>query len=136
VESNVEPRILIDANFSTFWAPSNNWSAPALKALLNSTWCQLVMESLGTPMGGGALKLEAAHLRKLPIPALSETEKEKLHIEGLQLRRASEKTRERIDKIVFEALCKETLGADPKELATMMTIRSEALRRMRQRIAA
>jgi hypothetical protein len=136
VERNVEPRILIDANFSTFWAPSNNWSAATLKALLNSTWCQLLMESLGTPLGGGALKLEAAHLRKLPIPALSEAAKEKLHIEGLQLRRASQKTRERIDKIVFEALCKETQDAVPKELATIMLTRSVALRRMRQRIAA
>jgi hypothetical protein len=136
VEKNLDTPLLVDANFSSFWAPENDWTASALKALLNSTWCQLLMEALGTPLGGGALKLEAAHMRNLPIPALSDAAKEKLHGEGLQFRRDSEKTRERIDIIVFKALCKETPDADPKELATMMTTRSEALRRMRQRIAA
>lgn len=29
------------------------------------------MEALGTPLGGGALKLEATHLKQLPIPLLS-----------------------------------------------------------------
>ena len=136
IEMNLDKPILIDANFSTFWAPEHKWTAPALKALLNSTWCQLLMEALGTPLGGGALKLEAAHLRQLPTPALSKGAKEKLHVEGLKLRRDSERTRERIDTIVFEALCKETPDADPKELATMMANRSETFRRMRHRIAA
>ena len=32
------------------------------------------MEAIGTPMGGGALKLEATHLRRLPLPTLSSDE--------------------------------------------------------------
>lgn len=28
------------------------------------------MEAIGTPMGGGALKLEATHLKRLPVPLL------------------------------------------------------------------
>ena len=135
-ERNLDTPILVDANFSTFWAPEQGWTAPALKALLNSTWCQLLMEALGTPLGGGALKLEAAHMRQLPIPALSKRAMEKLHVEGSKLRRYSGKTRERIDQIVFQALCEETPNADPRQLATMMTSRSETLRRMRHRIAA
>jgi methylase of polypeptide subunit release factors len=136
VEKNFDTPILIDANFSTFWAPENGWTAPALKALLNSTWCQLSMEALGTPLGGGALKLEAAHLRQLLIPALSKGAMEKLHVEGERLRRDSEKTRDRIDIIVLKALCAGTPNANPRELATMMANRSEILRRMRHRIAA
>jgi len=136
VEMNLIEPILIDANFSTFWSPTGSWSAPTLKALLNSTWCKLLMEALGTPLGGGALKLEAAHMRKLPIPALSEAIKEKLHDEGSVLRRNSEKVRARIDAIVIKALCADTPNADPIKLATIMTNRADTLQRMRQRIAA
>jgi N-6 DNA Methylase len=136
VEKNLDEPILIDANFSTFWMSDKSWTPPALKALLNSTWCQLLMEALGTTLGGGALKLEAAHMRQLPIPAFSKAAKEKLDAEGSKLRRDTGQVRERIDRIVFKALCEETPNANPEELATMMATRAEALRRMRQRIAA
>jgi hypothetical protein len=32
------------------------------------------MESTGTPMGGGALKLEATHLKRLPVPTFTDHE--------------------------------------------------------------
>lgn len=136
VEMNLPDPILIDANFSTFWSADKDWSGSALKALLNSTWCRLLMEALGTPMGGGALKLEAAHMRTLPIPAFSKEAREQLHIEGLTLRRNSYKAGQRVDEIVFEALCAGTSSGDPMRLAMAMANRAETLQRMRQRIAA
>lgn len=75
---NAEPPVLIDANFSTLWCEGGAWNAEDVFAILNSTWGELCMESLGATLGGGALKLEATHLRQLPIPALSGSEKENL----------------------------------------------------------
>jgi hypothetical protein len=69
-ECNLDPPILIDANFSTIWA-DDGWTPAALKALFASSWCRLMMEAIGTPLGGGALKLEAAHLRSVPLPPCS-----------------------------------------------------------------
>lgn len=79
--NNLHPRTMlnpgrkavVDANFSTLWIqPMGSTLKPtAVLALMNSTWCIAAMELLGTVMGGGALKLEATHLRRLPIPVLS-----------------------------------------------------------------
>lgn len=64
---------VVDANFSTIDNSNNcTWTNNALLAILNSTWCQVQYEQLGTVMGGGALKLEAVQLRKVKIPNLSE----------------------------------------------------------------
>lgn len=69
---NASEPVLIDANFSTLWLdPTAAISKLALLAILNSSWCTAAMELLGSVMGGGALKLEATHLRRLPIPAVS-----------------------------------------------------------------
>ncbi|MCG5531508.1 N-6 DNA methylase [Halorhodospira halochloris] len=70
VYKNTQPPILIDANFSTFWSTRGKWTPAGLAAFLNSSWCRAIMEALGTPLGGGALKLEAGHLRKMPVPDL------------------------------------------------------------------
>ena len=104
VEANLDPPVLIDANFSTFRARSGNWTRYALKALLNSAWCRAAMEALGTPMGGGALKLEATHLRHLPVPALSDSEKDELDSVGKQLVRGVSPARTRADRIVLGAI--------------------------------
>ena len=60
--------VLIDANFSTFSTNKNLLSSEALFALLNSTWTKSLLEATANVMGGGALKVEAAHLRILTIP--------------------------------------------------------------------
>ena len=70
VHPNSEPRAFIDANFSTFWTTQSEISNRALAVFLNSSWCQAMMEAIGTPLGGGALKLEAAHLRSMQVPKL------------------------------------------------------------------
>jgi hypothetical protein len=64
--------VVIDANFSTVWTEDGRWTAVAITALLRCSWSRACMEAIGTPMGGGALKLEATHLRRLPIPALND----------------------------------------------------------------
>lgn len=62
--------VLIDANFSTLWREDDAGLDPlALLALFTSTWARASMELLGTVLGGGALKLEAAQLRRLLLPA-------------------------------------------------------------------
>lgn len=61
--------ILIDANFSTLWCSEPEGLHPfAMLAVLASSWVTASMETLGTVLGGGALKLEAAQLRRLAIP--------------------------------------------------------------------
>lgn len=75
ITSNSSPPVLIDANFSTIWGDSS-WSAASLAALLNSSWCRACMEAVGTPMGGGALKLEATQLNQMPVPVLDDRDRE------------------------------------------------------------
>lgn len=70
VYANASPAILIDANFSTFWTEVRGWTVAGLTALLNSAWCRAMMEATGTQLGGGALKLEAVHLRTMAVPHL------------------------------------------------------------------
>src|SRR5690606_35353053 len=83
-------RVLIDANFSTLhFTPHSKISEYALLAVLSSSWIRAAMELTGSVMGGGALKLEATHLRKLPIPTFGGAEWETLHKIGADLARGS-----------------------------------------------
>lgn len=68
---NRQPLAVIDANFATLWSEDEHWSPAAIAGFLNSAWARACMEAVGTSMGGGALKLEATHLRRLPIPRMS-----------------------------------------------------------------
>ena len=136
-DTNFDTPILIDANFSTFWSTREMWTRFALKALLNSTWCQTLMEALGTPLGGGALKLEASHLRRMPIPRLSEVELDVLDSVVRNCDSHSTENQSIIDRIIFSAV----LGKDMKEdiltnLVATMSERADKLRRERQRISS
>jgi predicted RNA methylase len=62
--------VVVDANFSTFWPQRTSLPASALHALLSSTWSRAGLEAAGTVLGGGALKIEATQLRRLPLPSL------------------------------------------------------------------
>lgn len=59
--------IAADANFVTLWGDTPEGEAAGL-ALLNSTWSRCYLECLCTVLGGGALKVEASHLRRLQVP--------------------------------------------------------------------
>ena len=80
VRLNPSPSIIIDANFSSLWISDNksNYDKYSLLSLLNSSWCVVAMEEYGTVMGGGALKLEATHIKKIPIPNLDKASIERL----------------------------------------------------------
>ena len=51
---------------------------PAMFALLNSTWVWANLELTCNVLGGGALKVEATDLRRLPLPHLDELVLEEL----------------------------------------------------------
>ena len=104
-EANPQRKLLVDANFATVWAPGRAWTPYALKALLNSTWCRAAMEALCTPMGGGALKVEATHLRRLPLPLLSKHQRAELAKAGRRLARNASTAQAAIDDIVLGAVC-------------------------------
>jgi hypothetical protein len=84
---NDEQKYLIDANFSTLWiqAPDSMHNVYSLLALLNSTYATVAMEEYGTVMGGGALKLEATQLKRIPFPLLEVDFIDRLTILGKEL---------------------------------------------------
>ena len=115
---------LIDANFSTMWTlPTSKWTAHALLAFMNGAWAQAVMERTGAVMGGGALKVEATHLRRIPVPALSDQQLMRLHELGQQLAAAGNGEVEAgalscIDAVVVQALgCGSQGGSELRAIA-------------------
>jgi predicted RNA methylase len=131
---NAERKCVIDANFSTIW-PSERALVDefALLTILNSAWCAAALELSCTVMGGGALKVEAAHLRRLPLPCLEPRTWKELSELGQRL--ASSQLREpsrllnQMDSIVIGAICKEgnqalTIEAVRRLAANRLTARS------------
>ena len=137
VECNRSPPLLVDANFATFWAPDEGWSSLAMKALLNSVWCRAYMETTGTPLGGGALKLEATHLRQMPLPKFTDVDRDALHKAGRHLRGDAEEVRARVDRIVLQALFPGRGDEGSlSELADHVAAQTRALCTARQRSAS
>jgi hypothetical protein len=125
---NAPQRVLIDANFSTLWlGPKSAPTKHALLAMLNSSWCMAAMELMGSVMGGGALKLEATHLRRLPIPAMSAEAWKALDKMGDKLIRASESagTLAEIDRTIASEIFSGRGVA--KKLAALASIREDLL---------
>ena len=134
VEVNLDPPVLIDANFSSIWSTRGVWTRFGLKAMLNSVWCRTLMEALGTPLGGGALKLDASHIRRMPIPQLSEQAIRNLNKAGNELTQESPGAQAAIDDIVLRGV----VGSDVQErelrsLSTNLEARSRRLHLERQR---
>ena len=77
IPQSSECSIVIDANFSTMWGESQEAIRIAM-ALLNSTWSKCILELTSTVMGGGALKVEASHIKKLQFPQYSREQFKKL----------------------------------------------------------
>lgn len=98
---------VVDANFSTFWAVgADPLELPALVALLHSSWVRANLEVSCTVLGGGALKVEAADLRRLALPELNHEQRASLASFGTRLmtgERAGE-TERAIDLVVVDAL--------------------------------
>ena len=117
---NSHPSTLIDANFSTIWQIGKGFAPSAIAALMNSTWCRVYMESIGTPLGGGALKLEATHLRQIRIPIFNLNELDSLDLLGNKLKgRADmvcEQTLKQIDYLVITAILRDSSNAIIEEV--------------------
>lgn len=104
---------LVDANFSTLWLREGALvSSEALLAYLNSALASAMFEHVGSVMGGGALKLEATHLTRFPVPEFSPATWSTLSrlgkavVEGTAAQQ--EKAISRIDAIV----CRQIFGAN------------------------
>ncbi len=137
---NADPPVLIDANFSTLWCEGNAWTGESIFAVLNSTWSELCMEALGATLGGGALKLEATHLRQIPLPILSDSAKRclaSLARETANL--VHDKTslrhhRLQIDQVVLSALARRRMSvADTRATVEKLASLIQSLRAKRRR---
>lgn len=104
VEVNDDPPVLIDANFSTIWSERAEWTPFAVRAVLNTSWCRACMEALGTPLGAGALKLEATQLNRLPLPRLGRASLSALHNIGIVLTPDAQSLIKEASLIVLAAL--------------------------------
>jgi tRNA G10 N-methylase Trm11 len=124
---NFKRATVIDANFSTLWRATEIGPATsfAMLALLNSAWVRSVLELSATVLGGGALKVEASHLRRLPIPVMSDDTWHQLERFGEGLarrhRRGGEVLLRQIDDVVTSELTSRRraspLGSDLREIA-------------------
>ncbi len=112
---------IVDANFSTMWImEQSRWTAPALLAFMNCAWIQAVIECSGAVMGGGALKVEAAHLRRLPVPMFDTDQLGKLSELGERIAKGddAQETVAYIDRVVAQALgCDDEGTAELKRVA-------------------
>lgn len=120
VEQNVEKPIAIDANMVTLWSDDQRINLITF-AMLNSTWSKLYLELICTVMGGGALKIEASHLKKLLLPKLAEERLVQLEKAGAQIINAGKGTQEiqdLIDKIMFSPFEDEMIIEKARELLT------------------
>lgn len=103
---------LVDANFSTLWLDEeSNISVHAVCAMLNSSLAKALYEMTATVMGGGALKLEATHIRALPIPKISASAWVHLDALGQALVKSAEKDEATIMSQIDKTICSEIFGA-------------------------
>jgi len=122
---------VIDANFSTLWPTAPDaLDIHTMLAVLSSSWVSLHLELTAAVMGGGALKVEATHLRRIVIPRIVGPARRRLHSLGLAL--ASGGTKQvttdvtvRIDREMARLI------ADPKSTTVMESGIQELLQRRR-----
>lgn len=136
VSPNTLPPILIDANFSTLWPEGPRWTNHGLYGLFSSVWCRAGMEALGTPLGGGALKLEATHIRQIPLPVLSDADCRKLDTLGQRLAASDYAALADIDRLVLAAAFPSENEFALKSHARYIAARLDASCSARQRIAS
>jgi predicted RNA methylase len=124
--------VVVDANFSTFWPQESQLSAPALHALLSSTWSRAAMEAVGTVLGGGALKIEATQLRRLPLPAIDADAAGRLAglSAGLSDPHHAADALATVDALVWEVL-----GVTPAQRSTINELRAALLGARNPRLA-
>lgn len=78
--------LLVDANFTGLWpAAPGAVPAEAVAMLLASSWAMAWFEAACTVMGGGALKVEATDLSRMPFPFVPQEAYTELATEGRRL---------------------------------------------------
>ena len=103
IPQSSECSIVIDANFSTMWGESQEVIKIAM-VLLNSTWSKCILELTSTVMGGGALKVEASHIKKMQFPQYSQEQFDKLvdcANRLIELKHMTPQLQDEIDSIVL-----------------------------------
>ena len=98
IPQSQEISIAVDANFVTLWSSSEE-STKICLALLNSTWSKCYLELLCTVMGGGALKIEASHVKKLLFPKFTWHQLQRLSEYGQKIIKEQKITSELSDAI-------------------------------------
>lgn len=114
--------IVVDANFITLWNPDRHTQLIAF-TLLNSTWAKLFMEVTGTVMGGGALKVEASHVRKIVFPRMDNKKKKALESIGKEILKNKDinrKLQKQIDEIVALSFGDENRVSVGKQLEELL----------------
>ena len=109
IPQSEENPIAVDANFVTLWGNSEETIRICL-ALLNSTWSKCYLELLCTVMGGGALKIEASHVRQLLFPKLNRRQLQQLSKYGITIekkQRITPELRNAIDATILESFTDE-----------------------------
>lgn len=109
IPQSEENPIAVDANFVTLWGSSEETIKICL-ALLNSTWSKCYLELLCTVMGGGALKIEASHVRQLLFPKLNRHQLQRLSKYGITIAKKQKITpelRNAIDATILESFTDE-----------------------------
>ena len=118
VEQNSDSVIAVDANMVTLWG-NDRKTVYLMMAVLNSTWSKLFLELTCTVMGGGALKIESSHLKRLLIPTLNQQQLSKLEKLGTELIRKgamSEIIQDEIDEIINSAFGEEGLTQEMRRM--------------------
>lgn len=127
VEQNRITPIAVDANFVTLWHDDDNARKFAF-ALLNSTWFKCYMECISTVMGGGALKVEASHVRKVFFPQYSAEQVQVLAKCGEKLQKLrvlNPQLQDEIDNLVLAPFGKYRMTILQKLRATLNRLLSE-----------
>ena len=120
VTLNPGRQALVDANFSTLWMkPGAPVDELAVFAYLNSSVAAALFEHTGAVMGGGALKLEATHLRSLPVPVLSSKAWGRLAALGKRLAESATGKREAVVRSIDNVLCRAMFGVDQSAAKVM-----------------
>lgn len=101
-------KLVVDANFLTIWIEGDStYNLFSLLAVLNSTWCSVQFEELGSVLGGGALKLDAIQIKKILVPVFHQNHLDELTEIGKRLRRCGFSNKgiiDEIDRIILETL--------------------------------
>jgi len=122
---NSDSKVVVDANFSGLWINDEEvLNKYALLAILNSDWIKLCCEMIGAVMGGGELKLEATHLKKIPIPRFSIEEIKMLTMIGKKLT-LEEKELIRVNRIIAKNIFKEDFLNGGEEIQKLLQIKLE-----------